>query len=131
MEDQKQEEGKELKSYENNLKKLVAILGSEKPLTGKKKLPKDELSNVVESLFKEEREAQQLEIRTEIKNLVTKKIEMDRAFRAKQEELDKLKKEKYKEFSEAANKLFNKIDGISDIEKSYYDALGEVKEQQS
>ncbi len=42
----------------------------------------------------------------------------------KEQELAKLKKEKMKEFSEAARKVFNQIDNIGVIEQEYYTGLG-------
>ena len=119
----KQDEGKELKNYQASIKKLEALLGSPKPLTGKKKLPKDDMASLASALFKEENEAFQVEIKTELKELIKKKIEFDKLVKSKKDEVAKAEKEGYKSFAESANKLFNKIESVGEIEKSYYDAL--------
>jgi len=125
---QQQDDSKELKSFESNIKKLTALLGSDKPLKGKTKLPKDEVAGLVTELFKEDREAKQASVKTKIKELVLAKINMDKAFKQKQQEIDSLRKEKYKEFNKAANDLFNEIEGISELEKQYYDSLKSTTE---
>ena len=42
-------------------------------------------------------------------------------------ELEKLETTKRKEFVEAANKVFAKVDDLSGLEKSFYDSLTVVK----
>jgi len=126
-EEQKPEEsGKDQKNYDATMKKLIALLGNDSLMKSKKKLPKDDVGSIISELFKEERETLQTEIKSELRELIKKKVEMDRALKAKQDELEKLTKDKQKEFNEAANKLFNKIEGIGEIETSYYDTLNKV-----
>ena len=48
---------------------------------------------------------------------------MEKLFSDKRKELEKLEKEKKEEFCKAANTLFDKIEDVGEIEKSYYDAL--------
>lgn len=128
---QQQDDSKELKSFESNIKKLTALLGSDKPLKGKTKLPKDEVAGLVTELFKEDREAKQATVKTKIKDLVLAKINMDKLVKQKQQELNSVIKEQHKAFNKAANELFNEIEGISELEKQYYDSLKSATETTS
>lgn len=51
---------------------------------------------------------------------------MEKAFALKQQEFDKLKKQKKEEFTKAAEILFNKIEDVGEVEKTYYQGLKEA-----
>lgn len=110
-------------NFTATMKKLVAIVGGEEQLFPKKKIKKDVLSTIVDGLIKEKKENLEKEVKAELVTLLDKHVELKKAFNDKELELKKLKETKMKEFNEAASKVFNKIDGIADIEKSYYDSL--------
>lgn len=118
-----QEENKTAKNYETTMKRLVAIVGGEEQLFPKKKVKGDVLASIVSELTKEKKEKLEKELKADLVALLDKRVEMNKAFEEKKAELKKLEESKMKEFNEAASKLFNKIEGINDIEKSYYDSL--------
>jgi len=118
-----QEEGKTAKNFEATMKRLVAIVGGEEQLFPKKKVKNDVLASIVSELTKEKKEKLEKDIKAELITLLDKRVELNKALDEKKAELKKLEETKMKEFNEAASKLFNKIEGIADIEKSYYESL--------
>lgn len=126
---QEQSGDKIQKNYDNILKKLVAVVGGKEKLLPQKKIGKDLVATVVEGLMKEKKENLVKEVKDDLNNLLTKNIEVNKAVTEKQKELDNLKKQKQKEFTEAANKVFEKIDNLGELEQEYYQALGNAAQQ--
>lgn len=120
---QPSEENKIKKNFDNTMKKLVAIVGGEQNLFPVKKVEKDVVANIVTNLIKEKKENIEKEVKTELVSLLDKYVEFKKAVVTKEKELEQLKDNKMKEFNEAANKLFGKVDQIDEISKSYYEAL--------
>ncbi len=111
------------KKFQANFKRLVAVVNGKENLHFPKKVPQDSITELVESLFEEENEACLKDVKEKLRALLKQYAEMEAAFRAKQDEFDKLKKTKKEEFVKAAEALFNKIEAVGDIEKSYYEGL--------
>lgn len=111
------------KKFNSILSKLVAVVGGKENLKVPNKVPKNELGNLVQELFKEERETTIKESKEKLRNLLKAYAEMERAISNKRKELDKLEKEKKEEFSKAAEELFNKIEDIGEVEKLYYKGM--------
>lgn len=130
MSDEKQngvnENQKVQKTYEKNLKKLVAIVGGESKLRPVTTVKRDTLSEIVTELFKEETESVEKTTKEALKTLLKNRIEMQRSIDAKKKELAQLETSKMKEFNEASVKLFKQISGLDDLEKEYYGALTEA-----
>lgn len=122
-ENQDQKNDKIEKKYTSALNRLVAVVGGKEKLCVPKRIPTDKVSDVIAELFQEENDALLLEVKTGLRTILKQYTEMESAFKQKEEELIKLKKTKKEEFSKAAETLFNKIDKVGDIEKSYYDGL--------
>lgn len=122
-----QENGKDNKKFDEAIKKLVAVVGGKEKLKVPKKVPNDLLGGIVNDLFKEEREAALTTTKEDLKTLLKKYAEMEKLLNDKRKELDKLEKEKKEEFAKAANVLFEKIENVGEVEKTYYNALKEVK----
>ena len=120
---QQEGENKVVKNYESTMNKLVAIVGGKDKLTPSKRVKKDVLQAVVVDLLKEDKEASELAIKTELKELLGKHVTLTKEIIAKKKEFEQLEQNKMKEFTEAANKLFGKIDNLGQMEKDYYDAL--------
>jgi hypothetical protein len=114
------------KKFSAALNKLVAVVGGKENLKIPKKTPKDQLGDLISDLFKEERENTLKDTKESLRNLLKQYAEMDKAFAAKQKELDDLKKQKKDEFAKAAESLFNKIEDVGEIEKTYYQGLKEA-----
>lgn len=122
-----QEEDKTNKQFDATLKRLVAVVGGKENLSPKKRIKKDTLANVVNGLLQEKREATEKEVKEKLTELLAKKVAFDKEMSVAKADLDKLEKTKKKEFIEASQKVFQMIDGIDDLEKDYYKALGETQ----
>ncbi len=122
-ENQQQNGDKVAKTYEANLKKLVAIVGGKERIYKQKKVGKDELATLVADMLKEQKETLAVEIKTELKALLDKKVALDKDIKAEEEKLAKLKQQKQKEFNEACVKVFAKVENIENLEKDYYTSL--------
>jgi len=110
--------------FNSNLLKLTALMkGKVKP---DKKLSSEDTQGVVEELLEERSKEFKAGFKTSLKELIEKKIKLDNEFKSKEEELIKLKTEKYKEFNKAANDLLNKIDDFGTIETDYNTILGTI-----
>lgn len=114
--------------FEKNLNKLTALLGG-KTLFKKSKLPKDAVSNLVAELVAERKEEIAVEFKSKAKELLQKKVEFDREVKKMQEEMNKQIEAKKKEFVEKLNSLFNLVENIEEVEKSYYDSIKESSDK--
>jgi len=123
VQDQQQESGKIEKKFNEALLKVSQILGGDTLLKPKKKVKGDVVTEIVEELTKERTEANRASVKAELTTLLTKYVEYTTKLEEKEKELKKLKEEKQKEFSEAANKFFNKIDEVDSFAKQMTEAL--------
>lgn len=120
---QQQDNNKVAKNFEATMSKLVAILGNKDHLSPKKRIKKDILGTIVSDLLKEDNEASQTAIKTELKELLGKHVTLTKEIAVSEKQFEQLKQNKMKEFNEAANKLFGKIDNLGQIEQEYLAAL--------
>jgi hypothetical protein len=118
-----QEAGKTEKKFNDTLAKVAQILGGDSLLKPKKKVKGSIVSDIVEELTKERVEANRTAVKAELGTLLTKYIDLEAELLKKEDELKKLKESKQKEFVEAANKFFNKIEDVDAFAKSMEDAL--------
>lgn len=124
---QPEENDKINKQFENTMKKLVAIVGGKENLSTKKKVGKDVLANVVNGLMQEKREATEKEVKEKLTELLSKKVEFDKLMNEKRAELDKLEKTKKKEYVDSANRLFQLIESLDELERDYYKSLSDTQ----
>ena len=122
-----QQNDKVSKQFDANFKKLVALLGGEKQLK-KVSIPNDELGDVVEDLLKERRAEFIKDFKEKAKSLLDKKIDFDKEVRKAEEEFKNKVIQKKKEFSEKMKEVFNMVENMQEIEKSYYQSLKETTE---
>lgn len=127
-ENKQEQNDKVSKNYDASINKLVAILGGKEKLLPDTKISKDAVSSVVTELLKEKKEATIKEVKEGLSKLLEQNIALAKATKEKEKELEQLKLSKKKEFVDAANKLFNKIEGLVDLEKSYYEGLKSVND---
>lgn len=97
-----------------------------------KKVSASDVDSLVSELFAEEKEANFKALKDELRSLLKKHVEMGVEINKKRKELESLEQQKQKEFIDAANKLFARIDGIGELEAAYAKSLstavsGEVK----
>lgn len=120
-----QQAGKVAKAFEGNLKKLEAVLKGDKSLY-KRKIKGGSIESIVQDLFKEESEATWAEFKVKLKELVKRHMDFEKFKKQETQKLENLFNEKMKEFNKEAEGLYNMIDGLGDIQKSYADSLAAV-----
>ncbi len=118
-----------VKSFETNMKRLVGVLGGEELLNNTSKLKKDTVATIVENLLKDRKEKLELDIKNDLSTLLEKHVTLKKSIADKKKELKDLENSKMKEFNDACNKLFNKVQDIEQLEKDYYDSLVSTKEE--
>ena len=119
---------KVVKEFTNTIKKLVVILGSDKPLKLNKRVPFDELTGIVKELLKEEEERNKKEISEQLKALLKGHADLRSEIAKKKKELEQLEQTKMKEFNKAARQLFDRVEELDKKEKEYYTALSAATE---
>jgi F0F1-type ATP synthase alpha subunit len=110
------------KAFDASFKKLVALMGGDKNLK-KASIPSNEVGDIVTELLKDRRKKKIDEFKTGAIALLDKKIEFDKEVRKAEEAFKNTVNAKKKEFTEEMNKLFQNLESINDIEKSYYSNL--------
>ena len=123
--EQQEQNDKISKQFESNFKKLVALIGGEKNFK-KPKVAKDEVGGIIESLISERKQAVIKQFTEQAIVILDKKVEFDKEVKKAEEELKKSVLAKKKEFSEKMKSLFDLVESIEEIEKSYYISLKEV-----
>lgn len=108
------------------MQKLTAVVRGPDKLKPVRRIPNDEVANLVDELFAEERATILTEVKEKLKALLKAFHEMEKSVKAKRDELEKLQLSKKDEFTKAANALFDKIENVGDIEKSYHQGLQEI-----
>lgn len=130
MADEQQNSGgdsqKILNAYKKNVQILTALLGSDEPLKGKRKVKKDDMRDIIQELFGEEVAATKAEVKDEIKNLIKTYVAFVKAVKEKEKELEALKISKMKEFNTASNALVQKIEGVGTLVSEYEATLTQV-----
>jgi methyl-accepting chemotaxis protein len=116
------------RNFEKTIKQLSEILGSEKALTPSNKIPKDELGEIVEALFKEEKERNAKEISEQLRTLLKGYTDLKSSVKQKQKELEKLEQDKMKEFNKAAQSLFDRVESIKVKQEEFSAGLKEATE---
>ena len=111
------------KAYEANIKKLVAVLGGKENLFPVRKVANDSVGELVSKMLQKKKEEIGISVVEELSKLVDSKAAMDKSLKEEAEKLKKFEETKKKEFNEACTKVLNKIEGINELEKSYYETL--------
>lgn len=123
---QQQEQGDKVeKAYQTTITKLSAILDMpvEQAIRKGKKVQKDAVAAVVQKMFKEQQEATVTEVTEGLKANLTNFVTMQQEIGKKKKELEKLETEQKKAFTQSCQKLFDKIEGLPELEKTYTEAL--------
>lgn len=127
-----EEQGKEAKkvlaNFEQTVKKLTAIVKGPENLKLPRKVKQDNMQILVEELFKEESLEIIKEVKEGVKSLLKGYVTLNASLAEERKKLDAIEVAKKKEFNATAAKLFAKIEGIDNINKEYYDALGAAQE---
>lgn len=116
---EKENKNKVANAFNENVKKIEALLGKPADKKTRRKVPSGAMEAIIADLFKEEDEDLQKNMRADLKKLLLSYVELHQALDTKRKEMEQLENAKMKEFNEAAQKLFNRIDGFPEILKKY------------
>lgn len=122
IENASKEEKKVIARYNESLNLITAIVKGEKNLLAQK-LNSAEISNLVDEMFKEEKEALSKEIKADIKEAMKAHLTYRSARKQLAEDFKKKDLEKMKEFSIVVGKINKKIENLHDITKQYSASL--------
>jgi len=122
---QGEDSNKVAKKYEDNIKKLTALLGGTAALK-KTKVPNDTVGELVTELLQEDQEAAGKVLKEKIKGLVTKYISFNKEAAKLRKELEGKISAGQKDFNAAVQEVFNEIENIGAIEQNYYNTLRAV-----
>ena len=117
------------KSFESNMKRLVGVLGGEELLSTTTKVKKDTVETIVENILKDRKEKLEIDVKAELSTLLDKHVALKKSIADKKKELKDLENSKMKEFNEACNKLFGKVQDIEQLEKDYYSSLTSISKE--
>lgn len=119
---QGEESGKVAKKYDDNIKKLTALLGGAGALK-KTKVPNDTIGGLVTELLQEDQETAGKVLKEKIKGLITKYVAFNKEANKLQKELEGKISAGKKDFNAAVQEVFNEIENIGAIEQNYYNTL--------
>jgi len=118
-----QKADKETKKYLKVMETVKAVVGGEKNLRPQKKVDGDTTADIVAELFAEEQEELRVKVKTGLKELLKKHVELEAEVAKKEKELKDLQLQKRKEFTKAANNWLQQIDQQQVMAESYTKAL--------
>jgi hypothetical protein len=126
--DQQNNNDKVEKKYTAAMSKLVAVLGGKKQLKLPKAIPNDMVSTVVNDLFKEEHKLLVDQVKSDLRTVLKSFAEMEKEFKRAEQELQKVKTNKKKEFTTTVEALLAKVEDAGALERNYTAALKEATE---
>ena len=99
-------ESKKIKdNYDKAMNNLVAIFKGESNLAVTKKIPNSEIDTLINEVLKEEVEEKKKDFKERAKKLMKSKVAYEQFIKQKEQEFQKAKDEKTKEFTKEANEL--------------------------
>ena len=117
------ESAKIKQSYDKAMSSLVAIFKGESNIAIVKKIPNDEVKILMDEVLEEEVTAIKDTFKTKAKELIKAKVAYDNFIKQKEQEIQKAKDEKTKEFTKNANELIQMVESIGTLQKDYLEAL--------
>lgn len=126
QQDQKSDPSKEKKKFDDNILKLVAILGPEAVKGKRTRVKRDAMGEIIEQLLAEKKETAIKKLKTDLNALLEKKVNSDRAIEEEKKKLQKFETEQYKGFNKEAEGVFSQIEDLDNLTKEYHKALGQA-----
>ena len=127
QETQEQVLGKESQKVQNNYKKamsnLVAIFKGESKLETSKKIPNSEIDSLIQEVLQEEVDTKKADFKERAKKLLKSKVAYEQFIKQKEQEFQKVKDEKTKEFTKEANELIGIVESIGTLQQQYLESL--------
>lgn len=115
------------KQYEQNIKRLVALIGGKENFP-KSTIPSNEVSDIVIALLADRKKARIEEFKKKANEILDKKVEFDKIVRKEEQEFKNKVNAKKKEFNDELVKLFAFVDDIKTLEESYYKTISGAAE---
>ncbi len=116
---------KESKKFDANIKKLVALFNGEKAFK-KPKVANKDVNNIIEELTKENKEKLVKDFKEKASKLLTSKVEFDKFVVAKQKEMEQAIQNKKKEFNKEMADCFQIIENIDKLTSDYTTAFNNM-----
>ncbi len=127
QETQEQVLGKESQKVQDNYKKamsnLVAIFKGESKLETSKKIPNSEIDSLIQEVLQEEVDTKKADFKERAKKLLKSKVAYEQFIKQKEQEFQKVKDEKTKEFTKEANELIGIVESIGTLQQQYLESL--------
>lgn len=117
-------ESKKIKdNYDRAMNNLVAIFKGENNLAVTKKIPNSEIDTLINEVLKEEVEEKKKDFKERAKKLMKSKVAYEQFIKQKEQEFQKAKDEKTKEFTKEANELIGIVESIGTLQQQYLESL--------
>ena len=117
-------ESKKIKdNYDKAMNNLVAIFKGESNLAVTKKIPNSEIDTLINEVLKEEVEEKKKDFKEKAKKLMKSKVAYEQFIKQKEQEFQKAKDEKTKEFTKEANELIGIVESIGTLQQQYLESL--------
>ena len=117
-------ESKKIKeNYEKAMGNLVAIFKGENNLAITKKIPNSDIDTLINEVLKEEVEEKKKDFKERAKKLMKSKVAYEQFIKQKEQEFQKAKDEKTKEFTKEANELIGIVESIGTLQQQYLESL--------
>ena len=117
-------ESKKIKdNYDKAMNNLVAIFKGENNLAVTKKIPNSEIDTLINEVLKEEVEEKKKDFKEKAKKLMKSKVAYEQFIKQKEQEFQKAKDEKTKEFTKEANELIGIVESIGTLQQQYLESL--------
>lgn len=109
--------------FNNGLTSVLAILKGEdfKP---KQQVPKDDISELMDEMFKEELESIKEEAKTKFKALLKSKVEFDKTINEETRKFQSIIMSKKKELADKMDEVLKLLNGVDTMKKEFLSSLG-------
>lgn len=124
---EKQTTEKQTSQFEQELMKLNSLLSGDESVFNTNKVSNDYVSNIVNELTKERKEKVKQEFKVKLSTLLDKKITFDKFKIEEEKKFKKAVEDKEKEFLKDLKEIFNMVENINEIHKSYTESLSIAK----
>ena len=102
---------------------LVAIFKGESKLETSKKIPNSEIDSLIQEVLQEEVDTKKADFKERAKKLLKSKVAYEQFIKQKEQEFQKVKDEKTKEFTKEANELIGIVESIGTLQQQYLESL--------
>jgi hypothetical protein len=113
--------------FEQELAKLNSLISGDDSLFDTNKVSNDLVGNIVNELTKERKDKARQEFKTKLSSLLDKKLTFDKFKNEEEKKFKKAIEDKEKEFVKDLKEIFNMVENINELHKSYTESLNKAK----